>query len=65
MVIGLFGESCVGKSTLADQLARELPARVFTGKDYLRLAKDEAAARAAFTRMLAEAGEHIVYVITE
>ena len=40
MVIGIFGESCTGKSTLAEELRRELDARVYTGRDYLRLARD-------------------------
>lgn len=67
MVIGIFGESCVGKSTLADQLAPLLSAEIFTGKDYLRLAKSEAAAKAAFQERLNEAmaGDTVIYVITE
>ena len=39
MLIGMIGESCTGKSTLADRLKAQLNAEVFTGKDYLRLAK--------------------------
>lgn len=67
MVIGIFGESCTGKSTLADKLKGRLNARVFSGKDYLRLEKSEEAAKRAFQRMLAEtpAGEHVIYVISE
>ena len=34
MVIAIFGESCTGKSTLADALREKLNAQVFTGKDY-------------------------------
>ncbi len=44
MVIGIVGESCTGKSALADKLKCLLNAEVYTGRDYLRLAKDEAAA---------------------
>lgn len=67
MVIGIFGESCTGKSTLADKLKENLNAQVYTGKDYLRLEKNEADARRKFQMMLREAldGEHIIYVISE
>ncbi|MBR4290927.1 MAG: hypothetical protein IKT52_09860 [Oscillospiraceae bacterium] len=67
MVIGILGESCVGKSTLADKLKDRLGAEVFTGKDYLRLAKSEAVAKKLFQKKLEQAvsGENIVYVITE
>ncbi|MBO2517106.1 MAG: hypothetical protein CW338_07545 [Clostridiales bacterium] len=61
MVIAVFGESCTGKSTLADALKEELNARVYTGKDYLRLHSNERMAEPAFRRMLSEAvaGENI------
>lgn len=67
MVIGIFGESCTGKSTLADKLKERLNAQVYTGKDYLRLEKSEAAARLAFQAKLREAvsGKNIIYVISE
>ncbi len=67
MVIGIFGESCTGKSTLAEALKRRLNAAVFTGKDYLRLAKNETIAAKLFQNLLKEAasGEHIIYVISE
>lgn len=67
MVIGIFGESCTGKSTLADRLRDKLNAQVFTGKDYLRLAKSETAASLAFKKMLTDAvtGDHLIYVISE
>lgn len=67
MVIGIIGESCTGKSTLADQLKRALQAQVFTGKDYLRLAKGEALAQNLFRKKLEEAApdEHILYVVSE
>jgi predicted kinase len=67
MVIAIFGESCVGKSTLAADLKAKLNAEVFTGKDYLRLAKNEAIAKELFRKKLADAlaGDHIVYVIAE
>jgi cytidylate kinase len=67
MVIGIFGESCTGKSTLADKIARSISCEVFTGKDYLRLAKNEGIAKALFQKKMAEAisGENILYVISE
>ena len=67
MVIGIFGESCTGKSTLAKKIAARIPCEVFTGKDWLRLAKNEGIAKAMFQKKLAAAvnGEHILYVIAE
>ena len=67
MLIALFGESCTGKSTLADKLKERLNAEVYTGKDYQRLAKNEAIAQKLFQKKLKEAvaGEHIIYVIAE
>lgn len=67
MVIGIIGESCTGKSTLADKLKSLLGAEVYTGKDYLRLAKNEAIAKQLFQKKLEDAvsGAHIVYVISE
>lgn len=67
MVIGIIGESCTGKSTLADKLGAELGAQVYTGKDYLRLAKSESMARNLFQRKLQEEGktQHMIYVISE
>jgi len=67
MVIGIFGESCTGKSTLAAKLGAALGAKVVTGKDWLRLAKDENTARQLFKKELAQAmeGAHMIYVIAE
>ena len=67
MVIGIFGESCTGKSTLAEKIAASFPCEVFTGKDYLRLAKNENIAKAMFQKKLnaAVTGDNIIYVISE
>lgn len=67
MVIGIIGESCTGKSTLAELLKQQLNAEVYTGKDYLRLAKNEAIAKKLFQNKLAGAvtGPHLIYVIAE
>lgn len=67
MVIGIIGESCTGKSTLAEKIAASFPCEVFTGKDYLRLAKNENIAKVMFQKKLTAAvtGENIIYVISE
>ena len=67
MVIGIFGESCTGKSTLAEKVATSFSCEVFTGKDYLRLAKNENIAKVMFQKKLTAAltGESIIYVISE
>jgi len=67
MLIGIFGESCTGKSTLANKIAANLPCEIYTGKDYLRLAKNETIAKAMFQKKLAAAvnGESMIYVISE
>ena len=67
MVIGIFGESCTGKSTLAEKIAASFLCEVFTGKDYLRLAKNENIAKVMFQKKLTAAvnGENIIYVISE
>ena len=54
MLIVLFGESCTGKSTLADLLAKATDGRVMTGKEYLKLAKSESEAQAAFIALMKE-----------
>ena len=67
MVIGILGENCAGKSTLADAIRDKLSAEVITGKDYLRLAKSEAEATALFKEKLAQTPDDktVVYVISE
>ena len=67
MVIGIFGESCTGKSTLAEKIAAGCSCEVYTGKDFLRLAKNENIAKVMFRKKLAAAvdGENIIYVISE
>ena len=67
MVIGIFGESCTGKSTLAQLLKTRLGAEVYTGKDYLRFSKNESMAKLLFRKKLEAAvtGGHILYVISE
>jgi len=64
-VVALMGGSCVGKTTLADALRERLRAKVYAGRDYLRLAKGEAEARRAFAALLEGAAEPVVYIISE
>ncbi len=67
MVIAIIGESCTGKSTLAKQIREQIGGEIYTGKDYLRLAKSEGIAQKLFQKKLQEAvaGENIIYVISE
>ena len=68
MLITIFGESCTGKSTLAGALKERTGAQVWSGKDYLRLAKSEGAAKALFQKQLQKAAEgegDLIYVIAE
>lgn len=67
MVIGIIGENCSGKSTLADKIKNEISAEIITGKDYLRLAKSESEATALFKKKLEDAmlSGGIIYVISE
>ena len=67
MVIAIIGENCVGKSTLAEKINTSLGAKIYAGKDYLRLEKNPSAAEQVFKKLLQDAvsGEHIIYIITE
>ena len=67
MVIGVIGENCSGKSTLAKEIKNAIGAEIITGKDYLRMAKSESEAASLFREKLnnAVAGENVIYVISE
>ena len=52
MVIGIIGENCSGKSTLAEAIRKDIHAEIVTGKDYLRMAKSESEAAALFRKSL-------------
>ena len=67
MVIGIIGENCSGKSTLARKIKEALGAEIVTGKDYLRMAKTESEAVLLFKDKLAQAmsGDNVIYVISE
>ena len=67
MLIGIIGENCSGKSTLAERIKQTIGAEIISGKDYLRMAKSESEAMALFREKLKNAldGENIIYVISE
>ena len=67
MVIGIIGENCSGKSTLAEAIKNSIGGEIITGKDYLRMAKSESEATKLFTEKMENAlnGQNIFYVITE
>ena len=71
MLCLFMGQSCTGKSTVADKMMEVTHVEVFSGKDYLRLAKNENEAWKLFYEKLANAAlnkdskESMVYIITE
>ena len=68
MIIGIFGESCTGKSSIAEALQKNLNAKIYTGKDYLKLAKNEPEARKLFMELLKNneiTNDYIIYVTSE
>lgn len=72
MVLVFYGPSCSGKSSAARSIAERTGATIWTGKDYLRLAKTEPAAWKEFVRLLARAArssrlslDSIVFVTTD
>ena len=68
MVIGIFGISCTGKSTIASEISNRINATIYIGKDYLRLAKNEADAKKSFIELLTDSidsEKNVIYVISE
>lgn len=67
MLIALMGDSCTGKSTVAKLTAEKNGAVIFSGKDYLRMAKSESEAASIFKAKLSQAvtKENVIYIITE
>ena len=66
------GQSCTGKSTAAEKLKEQTGAEIFSGKDHLRMAKNEDEAWRIFFDKLSEAasgnnasGESVIYLIAE
>ena len=67
MLIAIIGENCVGKSTLANKINEKFGAKIYTGKDYLRLEKNPSAAMETFAATLKASidGDNIINLITE
>jgi cytidylate kinase len=68
MVICIMGESCTGKSTAADYIKKETGAKIFTGKDYLKLAKNEDEAKKTFRSLLeshVSETQGVIFVVSE
>ena len=67
MLIAIIGENCVGKSTLANKINEKFHAKIFSGKDYLRLEKNPSVAIETFKAILQASicGDNIIYIITE
>ena len=65
MLIVIFGESCTGKTTLAAGIKAASDAEIYSGKDYLRLAKNEPDAKRLFQERLNAAvhGDNIIYIV--
>lgn len=62
------GASCTGKSSAADSLSKKINARVYTGKDYLKLAKNKNDAEKAYKELLKESigsGPDLIAVVSE
>ena len=55
MLIAIIGENCVGKSTLAEGICREIGGKIFNGKDFLRLERNPDNAKATFKAILSSA----------
>lgn len=72
MLLIFMGASCTGKSTAADSIGREKNLSIYTGKDYLRLSKNEIEASKKFNAMLHEASsssgwsdKSLIYIVTD
>lgn len=71
MLYIFMGQSCTGKSTVADQMKVQNGAEVYSGKDYIRMAKNENEAWNNFYNMLKNTAieknpeKILIYVITE
>ena len=67
MLIAIIGENCVGKSTLATKINIMMGAKIYSGKDYLRMEKNPSMALEKFRVILKDAvdGDNIIYLITE
>jgi nicotinamide riboside kinase len=68
MLYCFMGASCTGKSSAAESAAKKTGAKVYTGKDYLKLAKNAADAQKVYKELLEQSvlGEaNVIAVISE
>ncbi|MBE5962315.1 MAG: hypothetical protein E7256_13200 [Lachnospiraceae bacterium] len=68
MLFAFIGCSCTGKSLAAETFQKSSHAAVYTGKDYLKLAKSPSQAKSLFEKQLQEAvssNELTIFVISE
>mgnify|MGYP000279795157 FL=1 len=72
MLFIFMGPSCTGKSSAANELKKLADVQIYTGKDYLRMAKNEQEAWKVFSEELKKAANNknlkapsIVYIISE
>lgn len=71
MVIVMMGSNCTGKTSMTQELMKHFDVEAYSGKDYLRLAKNENIAWKLFYKKLKESQEQnvtesmIIYEIAE
>ena len=67
MLIAIIGENCVGKSTVAEGICREIGGKIYNGKDFLRLERNPDNSKSTFKAILSSAvdSDNLIYVITE
>lgn len=70
MLFLFIGPSCSGKSSVAGELSTMIHSEIFSGKDYLRLAKNETDAWKMFQTRLLKATESnhknsLIYVVSD
>ena len=70
MVLIFVGPSCAGKSSAAEKVKEKMGAEIYSGKDYLRLAKNEGEAWKLFCGKIENASgkekeESLIFVCTE
>lgn len=68
MVICIFGESCTGKTILSNMLKDKVGAKIYTGRDYLKLSRNPQEGQQIFSKLLkdnVDSDNIIIYVISE
>ena len=67
MLLVIMGESCTGKSTLAEAVEKGLGGEIYSGKDYMRLAKSQGEAERLFIRKMEQAvnGSNLIFIVPE